>query len=416
MTLARDLRASSKERDAKIAMRFLLSVIAALGLMASGAVAQNPFAAARTVNAQIISNWDVDQRVRLYRAFGFRPPDPMLLALEELTQDRLKRQAAQDIGASVTEEGFEDALEQYAAQRQMSVGGLQSRLRDAGVAKETFDEFLRISILWRAVVEARFARRSAPSDEDLEATLSFAASNPTESVFLREIAIPFAERGQEGARQLAERIIRDVRGGANFAAIARQVSRTPTAQRGGAIGWTPAAGLPPQIGSEVLALEPGDITGQIEVPAGILILQLVDIREDASGRSDATVTYVSFPLPPGQEAADTALSAADEFETCLDAELAAEEFGDGGGLVGPVPANALSEAVSLTLASLDPGEAGLTMVPDGGQAMIHLCARGVEIDPEASEALRSQIFNQRMNSYAAGYLQELLADAVVEDG
>ena len=406
----------TSEQDKKKRMIRLLSLILATLLIAEPSIAQNPFAAARTVNSQIISNWDVDQRVRLYRAFGFTPPDPKLLALEELTQDRLKKQAAEEIGATVTEEGFDGAEEQYAAQRQMSVGGMRSRLRDAGVAPETFDEFLRISILWRAVVEARFARRAAPSEEDLEATLSFAASNPSESVFLREIAIPFAERGQEGARRLAERIIADVRAGANFAAIAREVSRTPTAPRGGAVGWTPAANLPAQIGSEVLTLEPGDITGPITVPAGILILQLVDIRQEERTRDDATVTYVRFNLAIGEEAAATARSIAQTFDTCLDAELAAGTFGEGSGLIGPVPANALSNEIALTLAGLDPGEAGIAMSADGGQTMIHLCSRGVDIDPEASEALRNQIFNQRMNSYAAGYLQELLADAVIEDG
>ena len=400
--------------DRKSDMSRFLLLFAALVCLGAPALAQNPFAAARTVNDRIISNWDVDQRVRLYRAFGFAPAQPRELALEELTQDKLKLQAAELIGAGVSEEGFNTALEQYAEQRQMSVGGLRSRLRNAGVADETFDDFLRISILWRAVIEARFRNRASPSEEDLESTLSLAASNAPESLFLREIAIPFAERGQQGARDFADNIIRQVRGGANFSALARQFSRSRTAQQGGSIGWTPAATMPAQMASEVLALGPGEISGPIIVPAGVIILQVVDIRAEGSAAPDAFVTYVRFDLPPGADSSEL-LAQANGFDTCLDAELAAEPFGGESGVVGPVPVVALTGDIALTIASLDPGETGLSMPAPEVQSVIHLCTRGVDIDPDATEALRRQIFNQRMNSYASGYLQELLADAVVED-
>lgn len=399
-----------------IMARLLILITCLVGLWAP-ASAQNPYAAARVVNDRIISNWDVDQRVRLYRAFGFTPSQPRELALEELTQDKLKLQAADSIGASVTDEGLDDAIAQYAAQRQMSVGGMRARLNTAGVAEETFNEFLRTSLLWRAVIDARFRRRAAPSEEDLRSTLELAASSPTESVFLREIAIPFAERGQQGARDLADRIIRQVRGGANFSALAREFSRSRTAQAGGSIGWTSTATLPAQMATEVLTLTPGEVTGKIEIPAGIIVLQVVDIREETNLRPDAFVTYVRYDLPPADTGAlATLLEQATEFQSCLDAELAAEGFGGQSGLVGPLPAASLSGEIAMTIATLDAGETGAAMLTAEAQSVIYLCSRGVDIDPEATEALRVQIFNQRMNAYAAGYLQELLADAVVDEG
>lgn len=393
----------------------LILLIVGLLAVALPVSAQNPFAAARKVNDQIISNWDVDQRVRLYRAFGFNPAQPRTLALEELTQDKLKISAARIAGASVTEEGFDQALQNYAAQRQLSIGALRSRLQSAGVAPETFDQFLNTSILWRAIIDARFRSRAQPSDADLRDTLQFAASQSSESVFLREIAIPFAERGQQGARDLADRIISQVRGGSNFASLAREFSRSRTAPRGGAIGWTPTANLPAQMASEVLTLTPGEVTGKIEVPNGIIVLQVVDIREDTGGRPDAFVTYVRYDLPAG---ADTAalISQTTRFQSCLDAEIALDGFSGNSGLVGPVPVGSLDGDIALTIAALDPGEAAPAMPVPDVQSVIYLCTRGIDIAPEQTEALRSQIFNQRMNAYAAGYLQELLADAVIEDG
>ena len=63
--------------------------------------AQNPFAVKRIVDTSIITNYDISQRVRLLRAFGFRGPDPETLALSQLTEDRLKISAAERNGIGI---------------------------------------------------------------------------------------------------------------------------------------------------------------------------------------------------------------------------------------------------------------------------------------------------------------------------
>jgi len=391
--------------------------LAALLVAATPSLAQNPFAAARTVNDRIISNWEVEQRVRLFAAFGFNPPQPAALALEELTQDRLKIQAAEELGVQVTEQGFQDAVQNYAQQRQLSVDDMRARLRGGGVSDEAFNDFLRTSILWRGVIEARFRSRAAPSDDDMETTLAMVATQPTESIFLREIALPFAEHGPQGARDLAERIIQQVRSGTSFANLARQFSRAQTAPQGGSVGWTPSANLPPQIAAEILPLSPGGVSGPIAVEAAIIVLQVADIRVEEGGSPDAFVSYVRFDLPPNDPDATSALlEQARSFESCMDAELASKTFGGQSGPIGPVPITGLDGETALAIASLDNGETSVKVPSNDAQMIIHLCSRSMDIDPETVESLRLQVFNQRMNSFAAGYLQELLADAVLEEG
>lgn len=397
--------------------RTLLTLGLILGTLAAPVLAQNPFAVARKVNTEIITNYDISQRVRLYTAFGFRPPDPSTLALEELTQDRLKKQAADELGIVVGPDGLAEAITQYAGQRQLTEAALRQRLRATGVADETFDAFITNEVRWRNVVNARFRRRAAPSDDDLDSALTFAASVPQEVFLLREIAIAFAEHGQSGARTIANRIRSAVAGGASFSAQARQYSRSGTASQGGFLGWTPANRLPPPIAAEVQSLTPGGVSNPIPLPAGLILIQLVDIREEAaSARPDVTVSYVRLNLPPGDQAAQEALSLGRRFDTCVDAEAAAQAYGDGSGRVGGVPERELGEELALTIAALDPGEVALTLPTETGRALIMLCNRSVDIDPEQAEGLRVQLFNQRMNSYASGYLQELLANAVIVDG
>lgn len=385
----------------------------ALGL--APAKAQNPFAVKRMVNASIISNYDVSQRVRLLRAFGVRAPDMETLALEQLTEDRLKLEAAAARGIALQDDGVETGIAAFAEQRSMSPNGLKARVRNAGVSDEAFEHFITASLLWRGVVQSRFRSRAQPSEADLQNVLNFAASGIQESVLLREIAIPFAERGNEGASRLADRIIRDVAGGASFAGFARQVSRTATAQNGGMLGWRPANRLPPLIAGPVLALSPGEVSAPIEIPAGIILIQLVDIREEpAEARGDILASYIRIDVPTSDPDEAIGLLSRDA-ENCIEAEGPASKFGGLSGRYGPDPISQIPTEIAMVLSGLDANEVGTTRPTENGLTLVMLCNRTVTTDPEEIEALRNQIFGQRMTAYANGYLQELLSDAIIID-
>jgi len=401
-----------------------LALLIGLLLTSAPAVAQNPFSAARFVNDGIITHYDISQRTRMLRAFGVAPGDAEDLALKQLTEDSLKARAATDLGIFLTDEGYENSLEEFVTQRQMSVGGLNARLRNGGVAPETFEYFLRTSLRWREVINRRYRQRATPSEADVENELNFAAGRIQESVFIREIAIPFAERGQDGARALARQIVQQVEGGASFAALARRYSRTPTAENGGAVGWTPANRLPPLFASNILALSKGEVSAPIEVPAGIVLVQLSDIREETSAAApDVSMSYVRMDLPLAGGFGETSLASAmaeipemaDSFDTCTDAEARAAQLGGASGRFGPVTVAEMDPDLAMVIAGLDAGELGAMPPTEASLPVIMLCNRTLVTDPEEFDGLRDRLFGSRMASYAESYIQELLADAVIVD-
>ncbi len=393
----------------------------AIVMASHSALAKGPFSVVRLVNNAPITQYELTQRTRLLQSLGARSSDIEAMALQQLTEDRLKEQAADAVGMTLQDDALDEAIENFAEQRQASVGGLRSLTERAGVAPETLNDFVRVGVLWRDLVNIRFRNRATPSQADLENILNFAASARQESVFIREIAIPFAERGNEGARSLAERIIRDVRGGASFSALARQYSRTPTAARGGDVGWTPANRLPPLFAGQILSISPGDVTSPIEVPAGIIVIQLVDIREDpVSSNSSMTISYSRLDVPLTgnasiEEAQSQATELAIELDDCNSAESLFSEFGPASGRYGPDPLSAIPPNIALALASLDAGETAILQPSDAGVSVITLCNRAATDDPEAIANLERQVFNQRMNNYASSYIQELQADAIIVD-
>lgn len=291
-----------------------------LGLGASVA-AQNPYSAALTVNNAAVTHYDIQQRIMLLDVLG-ASGDLQAMAVTQLTEDRVKTQAGEALGILMPEGAIEAGLEEFAGQRGLEVENVLQVLDARGVDRQTMDDFVESGLIWREVIGTRFRARAMPSEEDVDAAISIAATTPQEVMQLAEIAMPFAEHGEPETVALADRLYRDLSRGASFAAAVRQYSRSSTAERGGLIEPMPAAQLPPALRAQVLLLRPGQVTRPFPISGGLAILQLVSIRQGA-------------PQP-----------------------IAADDF-------------------------------------------------------EAREALRVRLFNERIASFGQGYLQELLADALI---
>ena len=83
-----------------------------------------------------------------------------------------------------------------------------------------------------------------------------------------------------GTRDEAERVVRQLRAGGDFAAMARELSVDPSADRGGSLGRVVLSSLRPQLRQALQRLRPGDLSAIVEVPTGFALLQIVP---DADG-------------------------------------------------------------------------------------------------------------------------------------
>jgi peptidyl-prolyl cis-trans isomerase SurA len=129
------------------------------------------------------------------------------------------------------------------------------------------------------VLAQRFRARATPSEADIDAALEIAGTRPREVLTLAEIALPFAEHGEAETIALADRLAAQIRGGANFADVARQYSRSDTAQNGGLLEPLPPERLPPAFRTQVLLLSPGQVARPIPISGGVAIIKLVSIEQ-----------------------------------------------------------------------------------------------------------------------------------------
>jgi len=195
----------------------ILPLVALLASFSSAALAHstaapssgNPYGVAIRINDQVITNFELDQRILLLKAFG-STGNLKKLAQEQLIDDRLRLQAASLAGLEVTEEELQEGITEFAARGNLTGEQLLQYLAARGAAPESMRDFVRAGVVWRTVVRSRFGAKANISDSELDSTLNLATNQVQESVLVSEIQIPLRDGSSENALELAERLSKTI--------------------------------------------------------------------------------------------------------------------------------------------------------------------------------------------------------------
>jgi parvulin-like peptidyl-prolyl isomerase len=250
-----------------------------LAWIATAGLAANPYAPVRTINGAVITDYDISQRANLLDALG-ADGDLRGLALDQLTEDRIKVQSADRLGIELPEDAVLGGIEEFATARGLSIDEVLDILANRDIDRQAMDDFVEAGLVWREVVSARFRGRAQPTDAEIDAALAARANTPVEIYYLGEIALPFAERGQQDTEILAQQLVQDLTLGADFGDLARQFSRSETAQNGGAIPPMTLEAMPPPMRSLVQKLSEGQVSEPLPITGGVSIVKILDIRRE----------------------------------------------------------------------------------------------------------------------------------------
>ena len=381
------------------------------------AAAQGQLTPAITVNDQVITQYELTQRARLLEVFR-TPGDLNAAAREGLIEDRLKLQEIARFNQSISDEALTQELEAFAGRANLSLPQFLQLLSQNGIARATIEDYVRVGVLWRGYIRARFNREVTVTNADVERALAGQGSAPTQiEVLLSEIIIAAppdrAERAQAAARQISG--FRDF---AAFENAARQVSALPSRENGGRLDWLPIENYPPQIRALILDLNPGQVTEPIDIPNAVALFQLRAVREAPRPVTPpASIDYAAYYIPGGRSdaALQTAANVRDQVDTCDDLYGVArdqpiEVLDRETRAPGDLPRD-----IALELARLDPGEISYNLTRENGETLVFLmlCARNTvsgEVDPDA---VRTQIRSQRLNALAEALVEDLRAAAVI---
>lgn len=405
-----------------ILLRAFCLLVCLVALTGGTPLAAQTFEPELVVNEKAITAYEIDQRARLLKALG-GGGDTTELARSQLIDDRLREAIIERFELEADEAEIEAGVANFAQRRNASVEDVLGALSQRGIDPQTLRDFVANAIGWRNFVQARFRSSAQVSERDLDLALESSNSPIQESVRLQEIGISVEEFGEAEAAELAKSLSRSLNRGGNFTAAVRKYSRAPSAANDGRLDWRTPSQLPGQVATQVLALLPGEVTAPIPAGQGILIFKLLDIRQErrtVDETASDTVTFYQLIQPLPANAPASAVSAAvaraeavrDGTELCRDLDDVVDDFDPSSGRSEPSLLGAVPGAIAERLRALETGD--IEIFQDGrGVVLLMLCARAGEASPEQREALRRQLFNQRMNTFATNFLQELRGDAVI---
>jgi len=267
-----------------------------LGLAAAHLFAQTGDYIVAVVNQELVTASEVQQRLARVREEAARnkatlPPLPALRkqVLDSLIDERVLVTNARENGARVDDAEIDRAVANVATTNQMTLPQLRERLRQEGIPFAKFRENIRDQIMVERVREREVVSRIKVSDAEIDELIEKrrASAGAGAQINVAQILVTVPDGAAEGVvaerRARADAALKRVRGGEDFATVAREISEDSNRAQGGEMGLRPVDRLPDLFARAVQALKPGEITAApIRSGAGFHILKLIDRKDSAA--------------------------------------------------------------------------------------------------------------------------------------
>jgi parvulin-like peptidyl-prolyl isomerase len=175
--------------------------------------------------------------------------------LEQMIDQELIRQAALEMGVSISEAELEasiqDIIEQSGGQEQFD-----QSLQGMGTTYDDFRQMLLDQLLSEAVYSA----------------VTASISPVAEQVHARHVLLPTRER--------AEEVLARLQAGEDFSYLAREYSEDISSREtGGDVGFFPRGVMPPEVEEVAFSLEVGETSDIVETQFGFHIVQVLEREE-----------------------------------------------------------------------------------------------------------------------------------------
>jgi peptidyl-prolyl cis-trans isomerase SurA len=284
-------------------MRKLLIPLLICFLAHAAPVAAQTMEIAALVNDEVISRLDVEQRISL---LSLSSPEVLTAddkqkiypqVLRNLIDERIQVQEARRLNITASEAEVLGAIARISAQNNIPPAEFEGFIAQKGGNYDSFLEQIKSTIIWTKVIRQKFSTTAIVTEDEIQdETAKRMPAAPSPEYLLSEIFLPFDDPASETeAQQNSDRLVQDILKGAPFNDLARQFSKSGTAENGGDMGWIKASQLPEPVQQKIAKMQPNQITRPLRTNDGFVILFLRETR---------TPEAASIPAPDRQAIAD----------------------------------------------------------------------------------------------------------------
>ena len=426
--------------DSKSARRRALTALAALalGLAAGRAPAQTGDYIVAVVNQELVTAAEVEQRLTRVRAEAQQTrqqlPPPAALrkqVVDVLIDERVLVTNARESGARIDQAELDRAVANVAAQNQLTVPQLRERLRKEGIEYSKFRSNIKDQMMVERTREREVAGRIRVSDAEIDALIEERRSGGANAQFnIAQIMVPVPDNAPQAVvaerRGVAQAALRRVRGGEDFAAVAREVSQDGNRAAGGEIGMRPADRLPDVFVKAVRPLKSGEVSPDVlRSAAGFHVLKLIERKDEAFSVQQVRARHILL-RPSAALTTEAAARRLVQFRREILAggktfeQLARENSEDSsapqGGDLGWATAGAYVPEFEEALAALDVGGISEPVVTRFGVHLVQVVdRRQVTLDAKQQrEQARNILREQKFEEAYVEWLRDLRGRAYIE--
>lgn len=415
----------------------LISVLSALTLFNAHAEPKQLDSVAVIVNSGVILQSDVDSALKTIKANAKQNKQPLPQetvlreqVLEKLIIDTLQQQEADRIGVKIDDNRLNEAIKEIAKNNQQTQEQLIASVAQEGLTYPEFREQVRKEMAASDARNALVRRRIniLPAEVDTLAELLAQETDATVQYKISHIQLR-VDDGQDksAAETLANKLVNDLRNGADFAQMAYAYSKGPKALQGGDWGWMRKEEMPTIFADQIKMQNKSSIIGPFRSGVGFHILKIDDVK----GLETVAVTEVNarhILIKPtiilSDEGAQKQLN---EFVQRIKngevtfAELAQQYSQDPGsaaqkGELGYQTPDLYVPEFKHQIETLPVGQISEPFKTVHGWHIVEVLDRR-EVD-RTDSALKNKayriLFNRKFNEEASAWLQELRASAFVE--
>jgi peptidyl-prolyl cis-trans isomerase D len=246
---------------------------------------------AKMPNFQADGRFDKDAYVEILRQNGFKPTDFEELQRRQLLASKVEDLVAQGayVSAAEVKDRFHfdnERVNLKFVRLPASSFASQVTLTDKDVEayyaenQERYREPERVRIQMVEFRPTDFAKDVNPTDDEIKEyyDANLAEFQKQEEVHARHILFKVApdasDADKAAARKKAEDVLAKAKGGADFAALAKEFSQDSTAETGGDLGSFGRGVMTPPFETAAFALEPGQVSEIVETQFGFHIIKL----------------------------------------------------------------------------------------------------------------------------------------------
>jgi len=386
---------------------------------------------AAVVNDEIVTVREVQNRMGLFMATARLENSPEVQrrlipqVVDSLIDERLKMQEARRLKVTVTTEEVRSAVNTIEDRNGMQPGTLRAMMDERGIDMDTLYAQIESDSVWVKVAQEHLAREVVVTAAEVKSVIDRAKSNQGKPEYLlSEIVIPISlTLPEQAARELGQRLVQQIRGGAPFQAAAQQFSQSATAAVGGDLGWVIQNDLEGDLGKVVPSMAENEISEPVRVADSFRIVALRGKR--ASGQPDplaaaVTLSQIYLPTEGGRALPPDKLEAYAERilrepKSCEDmSELAKEVGTPGSGPVPPVYVGALPEKVRDAVVNLPVNKVSDVIDVSSARLYAMVCQRQADTGVPGEGQVRNMLENSKLNNVARQKLRDLRRQALID--